>query len=320
MKIIKDSTLTGHVLLFILWDIVDRKNKQRFITLGLAFVLLYFFIAPRPIPKETVLLPVQFNSLESTITKEYETDFEAALIPFNQNNHVGYINYDGIVVTNQVQKGYVSLSQEYWADYEPVPDTIEIKDPYNNIVLSIKDLQGYPFFLDKRIFIVGPELQSLQEINPDGSVAWTYSFAAPITTFDAAAGLIAAGSLDGTVELLDDQGRQIFSFIPGGSRLSIITGCALSQDGSKLAITSGIDQQRFLFLERLNNTSTVEYKVVYHEFLSEGLRKAMYVEFVDNDGSVIFEREGGLGVYNMTLRRTINIPLEGDIVDLNASP
>jgi hypothetical protein len=299
---------------------MDRYTKKKLITASLAFLGLYFFVASTRIPRETVLVPFSINSLETTHPPlMQETVPLDRLSPFNQNKHVGYVDDAGIIVTNQVQKGYVSLSQEYWTDYMSVPDTIEIKDPYNNVIMTIQDPQGYPVFLDNRIFIVGPECQLLQEINQDGSVAWTYYFAAPVTTLDAKAGLVAAGSLDGTIELLDNQGKQIFSFIPGGSRLSTITGCALSQDGSKLALVSGVDQQRFLFLERLENAGIIEYRVVYHEFLDEGLRKPMHVEFVNNDMGVVFERQGGLGFYNTILRYTVSVEFEGDMIDMDAS-
>jgi hypothetical protein len=283
-------------------------------------MVLYFFIAARPVPPETVFIPLQLSSLEASYAPvAQEPGQQSALIPFNQDKHVGYISRDGVIIANQVQRGSVSLSSEYWSDYEAMPETIEIRDPYDNLVLTIKDVQGYPFFLDNRLFIIGPERQILEEINAEGSRLWTYTFAAPISTLDAAADLIVAGALDGTVEILSNQGKSLFTFIPGGSRLSVITGCALSKDGTKLALISGVDQQRFLFLERLNNAQALEYKVVYHEFLQEGLRKAMYLEFVNNDTGVVFEREGGLGFYNIALRYTVTTSFGGDIVDLDAS-
>jgi hypothetical protein len=133
---------------------------------------------------------------------------------------------------------------------------------------------------------------------------------------DAAAGLIVTGSLDGTVELLDGNGRlAVPPNEPGGSRLSVILGCRISRDGSKLAIVSGIDPQRFLLLERFGDS----YKVIYHEFLAEGFRREVFLAFVDNDRRVVFERNGGLGIYTIQTRNSVYLPLDGDVYALDGS-
>jgi hypothetical protein len=165
---------------------------------------------------------------------------------------------------------------------------------------------------------LGSEQNSISEIDSSGAVSWTYEFSAQLTCVDAAAGLLLAGSLDGSIVIIDSKGSKLFSFEPGGSRYPVILGCALSRDGSGLALISGIDNQRFLYLEQFG-TSSGDYKVVYHEFLGEGFRRPVFVTFGDNDRWVIFERIGGLGFYQKGSRQTAKVKLDGEISAIDQS-
>jgi hypothetical protein len=127
---------------------------------------------------------------------------------------------------------------------------------------------------------------------------------------------VLAGTLDGAVELLDSLGNLAFTpFEPGGSRLSAILGCAISGDASRLAIISGIDNQRFLLLEHFGDA----YKVIYHEFLGVGFRRPVHISFIDKDGKVAFEREGGLGIYDIGSRTSTSLSLDGEITAMDNS-
>jgi hypothetical protein len=245
--------------------------------------------------------------LESTYPDSEETGY---LLPFELGERFGYVDSAGRFTINQLKKGYVGLSDANWAEYTAKPDTIEVRDPWNNPLLTIAQGQGYPLFLDGRIFLINAEQNSVTEVDDGGEVRWTYDFAAPLTCVDAAAGLVLAGTLDGAVVLLDADGRLVFPFEPGGSRISVILGCRISSDGSRLALVSGVDDQRFLLLER----SGESYKVVYHEFLEDGFRRNVHLAFVDQDNRVIFEREGGLGIYEINARSSLKLPLPGDIL------
>ncbi|GHT77282.1 hypothetical protein FACS1894130_01100 [Spirochaetia bacterium] len=328
-----------------------NKTKYRLLLLVPAFCI-YLFVAAQPIPVETILVPQWLSSLESNYTVYFdrsspagtsfgarsngvspesgvietrvadvadsgETDDEADtgnpdtsnLRSFTLGNRFGYIDTAGKFVINQVKKEKLSISGDYWAEYEARPARVEVRNPRNNTVAVLEDPKGYPLFLDNRIFLINNEQHSLQAVDASGKILWNYDFAAPITDMDAAAGLVLAGFLDGTVELLDESGKRIFFFEPVGSRLAVIYGCRISRDGSWLAIISGYDNQRFLLLERSENS----YKVVYHEFLSKGFRRDIHIAFIDHDRRVVFEREGGLGIYDINTRNSVQVALDGKI-------
>ncbi|GHT97940.1 hypothetical protein FACS1894142_3570 [Spirochaetia bacterium] len=304
-----------------------KDRKKYWLLLVLMLFTAYFFIASRPVPVETILVPRWLNSLESgypiylngTADSGADSTSTGDILPFELGNRFGYVDTEGRFIINQIKKGSVALSAERWIEYPEMPDELELRHPLDDSVVRIEAIRGYPLFLDSAMFLINDEQNSISKLDDAGAVRWTYDFAAPLTDIDAAAGLLLAGSLDGTVELLDDEGTRIFFFAPGGSRYSVILGCRISEDGSRLAIVSGIDDQRFLLLERFGDAGVSDYKVAYHEFLGDGFRRAVHLAFIDNDRRIAFEREGGLGIYEIISRKSLKLSLEGTINALDGS-
>ena len=292
-------------------EAVIRQKRKYWIILGIVLFTAYVFIAAQPIPQESIMVSQWITSLESSYAVDAAPeDLAGELLPFSLGGRFGYVDRDGQFIINQAKKGNVSLSAGLWAEYDAKPNLISVRTPWKEQKLEIKNPRGYPLFLDHRIFIIGSEQNSITALDDRGNELWAYDFPAPLTCIDAAGGYVLAGTLDGTVILLDSQGQLVFTpFEPGGSRRSIILGCALSSDASRLAIVSGIDDQRFLLLEQSANS----YRVIFHEFLTDGFRRPVHVSFVDKDSYVAFEREDGLGLYDIYARTSQKLPLDGEI-------
>jgi hypothetical protein len=303
-----------------------KKKSVQAIVIILLFVV-YFLIAARPVPKELVLAPVWISSLEAETPIIIDANANAVdnatpatnmLLPFTLGGRFGYIDSSGQFAVNRLQTSEIYLSCNMWTEYPAEPSNIEIFDITGETIRNIENPRGYPVLLDNRIFILGSEQNMLSEIDADGEILWTYEFGAPLICIDAAAGLVLTGSLDGVIEILDSNGQRLFYFEPGGSRYEIILGCALSRNGSRLGIISGIDRQRFLLFERFGNTGG-EYKVVYHEYLETSFRRSVRISFIDEDRRLVFERAGGIGGYNIRSRRGFFIPLDGEIMAIDSS-
>ena len=296
-----------------------KGNRKWWYIIGCLVFIVYIFSASRPIAEETVLKPRWITSLgistESNLPLPIENfsssrEEEGKLLAFRLGDRFGYVQDDGKFSINQISSGYVSLSENFWAEYEALPSSIRIMNPRNELILEISDPQGYPFFLDDRIFIMGREQNSLTALGQGGEELWTHDFPSPITCIDAGGGFVLAGTLDGAVMLLDSSGALVFTpFEPGGSRLSVILGCAISRDASRLAIISGIDNQRFLLMEQFGDA----YRVVHHEFLSGGFRRPVHIGFVDGGTKIAYEREEGLGIYDILYRTSTSLSLSGEI-------
>lgn len=310
-----------------------KKKRIKFLII-LLFFAAYFFIAARPVPREIILVPGWINQLtdigladnvfredsflEDDISEPVLSVFSGQLIPFTLGSRFGFVDSSGQFAINRVMSDNIYLNQHMWTEYSAEPENIVINNILNGTTINIDNPKGYPILLDNRVFILGSAQNSLSEIDGNGNILWTYELGAPLTCIDAAAGLVVTGSLDGAVEVFNSSGERVFYFEPGGSRYSVILGVAISRNGSRIGIVSGIEQQRFLLLERFGNASN-EYKVIYHEFLETGFRRPVRVLFIDEDQRVIFEREGGIGCYNIRSRRGINIQLDGEIAAIDES-
>jgi hypothetical protein len=241
-------------------------------------------------------------------------------IPFRLGDRFGYVDSAGRLPINRIKRQNLFLSAPYWAEYEGAPERIEVLNSRGEGAFTIGEngpLQGYPLYLDGRFFLIGKEMNSLSALDERGELLWSYDFAAPLTCIDAASGFVLTGSLDGAVEILDRNGRRFFFFEPGGSRLLTILGCSFSRDGNRLGIISGIDDQRFLLLERYGDPERGEFRVIYHEFLEDGFRRPVHISFIDNDSRVVFERQGGIGMYDLQNRLNRFIPLDGTVYALD---
>ncbi|MDR1257556.1 MAG: WD40 repeat domain-containing protein [Spirochaetaceae bacterium] len=291
-----------------------RYNKKSLITIAVFALLLYAFVAAGPVTEETVLSLNWIASLEASYAERMPDD--ERLTPFELGQYFGYVSDDGRFGLNRQKQAYISMADAVWAEYGAQDESIAVKNGFDSELFRIENGRGYPLFLDSKTFIVHAEQNSVSLIAGEGpeagGIVWTYDFASPLTCIDAAAGHLLAGALDGTIELIDGEGRRVYFSEPSGSRISAVFGCALSADGKKIAIVSGLDKQRFVLIEQAG----AAWRITFHEFLEDGLRRNVFVRFVDDDNKVVFERENGLGVYDVKKHTSYKIPLDGDVIAL----
>jgi hypothetical protein len=310
--------------------LAQKKNRIKIFIIFLIFIV-YFLAAARPVPRETVLTHKWIKSLalnpqagytqgenDSANGADSAPSFSDTPVPFTLGSRFGYVDSLGQFVINRTMINDVYLSPGMWTEYGAEPENITINNILDDTKINIENPRGYPVLLDDRVFILGSEQNSLSQIAEGGNIRWTYEFGAPLTCIDAAFGLVVTGSLDGAVDVFNSNGERIFYFEPGGSRYSVILGCAISKNGSYIGVVCGIEQQRFLVFERYGSAGG-EYKIIYHEFLGSGFRRPVYILFVDDDRRIVFERSGGIGCYTIKSRRGIFIPLDGRITAVDGS-
>jgi hypothetical protein len=275
--------------------------------------VIYSLVAARPIPKETVLVKNWINSLETG----YPGEAGDNLIPFKLTNRFGYFDPNGVFSINRetAPGAAVSMAGDRFAEYEAIPTAISVNDPRGEAMFTIENPDGYPLFLAGRSFIVHKEQAAISEIDKSGEPLWRYDFSTTITCMDATDGILAVGLLNGAVELLDNLGKMVYSFEPGGSRIPVILGCALSTDSQRIAILSGIDKLRFLLLEKFGNS----YRVIFHEFLNDDFRRPCYVGFINEGRYAAYELENALGFFDIGARRSMHFSLSGKLTAIHES-
>jgi hypothetical protein len=289
------------------------------IVIGVFIVFAYAFFAVSPIPEEDVLIKDWIRSFESAYPG---TSSESELYPFEIGRpeavRFGYFDKTGVFTINRVTQKNLSLSASSgltgrFAEYDAVPRRLEIKNRTDETVLRFENNNGYPLFLNDKMYLVSFEQNAISEITDDGSVVWSYALASPLTCVTGARGRLLLGTLDGTIELLDEKGSRAFFFETGGSRITCIYGAAISQDLSHIAVISGIDDQRFLLFEQYAGS----YQVSHHEFIGDGKRRPVMIRFLDDDTRLAYEYEEGLGLYEIKSRTSYRIPLDGDIAAID---
>jgi len=296
-------------------------KKKLLIWIGSAFAvcLAYLIIAAKPITPEFSLQTKWVINVEdaNSQTKAGGTLAEGP-IPFVLENRYGYIAPDGTLLAKKTfqTNQFVAITPKLLSVCNPVPDTLIIESSLSNETVTVKDPSGYPYLVDEHMLLIGKNQDSVSAIGESGSLLWTYQVASPITALDCRADKLLIGTLDGTVYLLSLKGEALFTFQPGGSRLSVIFGAVLSSDGNQIALISGIDRQRFVLLERSGQT----YKVAHHQFLNSDFRRPVLLKFVQNNQYVLFEGKTNLLVFDIQKKKVHEIPLQAPILAIEALP
>jgi len=292
-------------------------------TLWAAFFIVYVFFAASPIEKETVIVPQWLGSTESGYAvgpagEALEQETKPAsqnLIPFNFGGRFGYVSETGNFIINEVKTANIGQSAALFAGFTGQQEVIEIKNTAKETVIKLENKHGYPFFLDDRVFLLSREQNSVSELSLNGDTLWSYDFSSAITCADAAAGLLLTGEINGTITLINGEGRRVWTTEPSGSGIPAIFGCAISKSGARLGVISGIDSQRFLLMERDN----ASFKISYHEFLGEGFRRPVHIKFINDEKNIAYEREGGLGIYDINARLPGFVRFDGRVMRLDSA-
>jgi hypothetical protein len=304
-------------------DRVPRKKRLIQTVLCLLVFFGYTLFAASSVPEETVLEKGWIRSFESVYAESGADGDTNELFSFEivrpGTTRFGYFNRAGAFTMNRVTQKNLSLSDDRFAEYEAVPRRLEVKNPADETIARLENTNGYPLFLNgangakDKTYLVHFEQNAISEVAENGDVLWTYAFSSPVTCAAGAQGRLLVGTLDGTVELLDENGMRVFFFETGGSRIICIYGVAISRDLSHIAVISGLDDQRFLLFER----SAEVYRVIHHEFIGDGKRRPVRVQFIDNDTRLAFERDEGLGLFEIKSWMSYRVPLDGEMVALD---
>ncbi len=286
-----------------------NKKRRKWIILYVLFFIAYLFIASTPIKKELCLSPLWTLSTQKPPTPSEPAAASEILYPFLSLDSFGYFSPDGNIVLAQDRDDSLRLSPNFWSKDDAVTGRSEFFNPLGDR-LFVSSEPGESFFDDNRIFILSPNQNSVSAFNKSGELLWRRDFPAPITALDAASGLFLAGLLNGAIELIDSSGKALFKFTPGGSRVGVIYAARLCSGGSGIALVSGIDPQRFLYLEGEGEA----YKVVHHEYLPGELRRPVKTAVPASGSVVVYERTDGLGFFKVSDRKTNTAQLAGGVL------
>jgi hypothetical protein len=287
----------------------EKKNHSWIIIAALA-VIVYFFAAARPLGKELTFIPVWSAGLGGAAQSASDT----APRPFDLSGTYGFFSVDGKLLLSAKSSGRVAVSSRAFAEYGDKDEPILFKRADGKDAFAVKD-SGFPAFVSDRLFLTSKDGTGISGYSPSGSRQWTRDLGSVLTCFDANGSDAVAGGLDGRVVVIGPDGSLAFDYSPGGSRLGVIFGCALSADSSLIALVCGIDKQRFILLEKRSDG----YRVAYHSYLASDFRRRVFVDFSDDGRYALYESDGGLSVLDVRTRKTYAIAVSGALRTVRSS-
>lgn len=279
-----------------------------FIIIAFIFILLYIFLAAKPLGKEYQFSPEWKKSIS---TPAYQGDKKFTdLIYFKLGKTIGYFTEDGTITVSKLFPSKASISSKYFAVYDSESQNIQFYDN-TNIEKGVLEVAGYPFFEEDRIYVFMPGGSSFAKCGTDGKCLWKNESTIPLTAFSSKELFTATGYADGTIRIIDNNtGIEKTSFAPGGSDYKIILGLDVSSDGSLVASVSGHQKQRFVLTKNDGNQPII----IFHKYLDSDLTRRTVVRFCDNDRHIIYNYENYLGIYNVETQVNTDIKIDKDVI------
>ncbi len=322
-----------------------KSKKNLFIAIGI-FCFLYIVLALRPLSTELHFSPQWTQSIfkaekegspvnfyaeneisaaskneinveenQSENQSENQTDREKDIfIPFKLGQNLGYFSPDGKIYSRIAYPFKAAVSENFYCTYGSSNSKTPFFSPDGKFLGNIEEF-GFPFFDKDKIFVFLPGGNSFALCGSDGKKIWTYESYAPITAFASSENGIAAGFSDGRIVSLSMDGKIDQNFAPGGSESEVILGCAISNDGKKLATVSGHKRQRFSVAENSKGHS----RIIFHEFVPNETKHQVLVKFNEDQNLVYYGYKNGIGIVDLKKLKSRHIEIPGNIVQIEKS-
>lgn len=287
-----------------------KKRHPFYVILSIIFVILYIFLAAKPLSKEYHFNPEWKINISSPVISDIPAGKN--LIYFKLGQSIGYFTEDGKITNYTTFPSKAAISSDYYATYSTEQTNISF---YNNkgIEQGVFSKSGYPYFDSDRIYVFLPGGASFSKCDTKGNTLWTLENTIPITAFNSKETCTVSGYADGNIKLIDNQtGSTLADFTPGGSDYNVILGLDVSSDGKYIASVSGHDKQRFV----LTKNDGLQPVIVYHQFLNSDLQRRTLVHFTKDNKRVIYNYENNLGIYNIEKGKNTNIKIDKAIISI----
>ncbi len=283
-----------------------KNHVGLYILLAILFIILYTFMAAKPLGKEYHFTPEWKKSISTPAVQKAG----ANPIYFKLGQTIGYFTADGDLYTSETYPVKAAISSNYYALYDTLDSQTVFYD-YTGREKGTLEPAGYPFFEEDRIFVFMPGGSSFAKCSSNGSTQWVYENIIPITAFSSKKNITSVGYADGTIRIIDNEtGIEKNSFTPGGSDYKVILGLDVSSDGTYIASVSGHDKQRFV----ITKADGIQPKIIHHEYLDSNLNRRTVVRFCDNDRQVIYNYDGYIGIYNIENGKNTNIKIDKTVI------
>jgi hypothetical protein len=287
-----------------------KKRPLRVFLIALLVIILYFLLFPYPLQRELVARPAWAVSVDDAASG----GDAAGAAPFRLGDTFGYVRPDGTLLSKEKTLFGVSLSAAGYVNYTRLGTDWIMYDPAGRRLFSFSG-RGYPLLSadGARLFNVKSDLSGLIEMDKTGEPAWERDFPTMMTSVSLQGDAVLVGLLNGSLQLLNRHGSPVFELVPGGSRLPVIMGCALSPDATLLASVSGIDPQYLAVFQGSGSS----YTVLGKSRLPSELRREVRMSFSPDSRFLAFEGVGLAGLFDPASARVSWLELRGPLAGIS---
>lgn len=296
----------------------ERQGRHSVVTILVMsiFIPVYFFVFAERLSPELSVVPrwrvdVVPGQPGSGTTRTLPSDQAQAAepIPFVAGNRYGYFLADGTIMFMADAANAVAVSDKAFVTVEPGSQDGFVRKPLGTEKIAIQDVR--PFFSAGRLFSASADGTGVSSFDGNGHLQWSYTFPCQISAFASSKSLIVGGTVDGWLEGVNADGTKAFEFAPGGSRLPVILGTAVSPSGAWVAAMSGIDRQRLIVLSRGDS----KYRVQSHRYLDSDYREPVRLVIMSDERLVLYRRPDGIGVWSVDGKVDEVLPVKADDFD-----
>jgi hypothetical protein len=266
---------------------------KKIIILAITLIfIVHFIIFPKRIGKETFFI-LKDDLRVSQASLRPESDGER--FAFKLDDYFGYLD-------EQTQLSYlielehrVQASHDYFIVFDGEQFVHTVK---NNRALAVGSIEaeGVPFIQGHKVFFIDAPSGRLQLFQVSGELLWSYDVGSFISAFYSNEAMLAVGTLDGRVVLLDYEGQELGVHRPEGSRLKGIYGIGISPSGAYVGVVAGVDPQRFILFQR----GMRGYTPIFHQNMNTNFRRTVQVVFDEHENFVYYEGLNELFMHKIT--------------------
>ena len=273
---------------------VRKKRPASVLFASLLFIVFYFALFPYPLGREAVARPRWAVAVPaSTDTPSSRPGLPSW--PFQLGSRFGYVQADGSVPFAGTALYRVALSATAFVSYPRLGTDWILQDSSGQRLASFSG-SGYPLLGPdgNRIFNVKTDLSGIIELDKSGGTLWERDFPALMTTISLQGDSLVVGLLNGSLLLINRQGSPLVQYAPGGSRIPVVLGSAVSADGSLVAAVSGIGPQYLTVLRR----QASGYAPIATLGLSTDSRREVRMGFSPDSRWLYVEGQDAAGVFD----------------------
>jgi hypothetical protein len=218
---------------------------------------------------------------------------------FRVGSLFGYVDPNGALLRVEPVFYDVTLNDAYYANYAKAADSITVRRWDGSIAATLHGSVWplIPQASTDAILFFSADLTMLGEASTEGAVRWRRDLGSLITCVaysPLGPTRVLAGTVDGTLHLLDSGGEETQGLAGEGSRVAGVYGCAASPDGRWVAAVLGLGPQRLVVWAAGDSG----YRPAWSRILDRDLATERTLRYTADSRHLLVDADGGAYVFD----------------------